>query len=915
MTRRNKRSRREESDDEESHSFPAELLTTVDDSLWSSPTKAQRSVRPQKRVPKVVFGRTSGEKGGIKAGAEVTYEPQEAVEGQEGFGGPIEDDSPPLPGLEDLDPVDADFEDYGDAVASHVAGYYHLQSSLFVVQGWDSTRSRTTDAWYHLRYQSSSEDEMDTGCSCPKGLNKELCVHRRYFKEYEVDSLLPEGLEGEDGQAAAAVLFLRRVVGSHRIQSLFSTKSMSSSELKGRAIVSNEVSRKGSVWRCSKDPGLVSCFHISKAQEAYPEVSGDLTELDDLVDSSSFSLSVGDLARGPGTTVSYLPVHPPLWCRLPSDPILYPDPPPVRFPPGGVFRLERDSTCSCASGRTAFDPDGVIKVRTSKLYTILGLYMVEIQTQPCPVCPSPRKKAIGPDLRSYGVFNFNNSVLVSHELLDEYTSSFTSSETPFTAWYTQLSRRYTLTGSQFMGDDLFRAVWFAYISLQRFEDDMTCSACGPSPDTVIWDGITLAFGRKHLRGTLRPPTTTVPESVVRPNVVSRPRQQLIIDRTLRKNIRLTTQPPSKDALVDDPGGKFTETQLRRHALVVKEPLERVESVGSELGAKCEALGRVYLANYGKVPFASGKVPVPAVKSLLIQIAAEESVLQLVNYAALVKLREFLVKPIADAAFNLMPIPAFYKAVTQNAAPLDDLVAIMRWVEENARRVFTELIVEGTLPDADPASISTDMRDVQAEISVSQTGCCYSMPIVRHRPIYSRLAWEMKKKEPSGQRGDRCGKYYTQYGERRLTGGIMVCWCSHSICYGFHCIPQSEGRDDVFSAMVTRWKVAPKRVVYDFACALGPYCLLREPMFFANTFFAIDIFHASGHTKCSPAAFLSEYMNVDTRLEYINSSAAECGNGALRRIRKSVSYMGQERAIIYTKVFLSVWNRMKMLRLD
>lgn len=186
-------------------------------------------------------------------------------------------------------------------------------------------------------------------------------------------------------------------------------------------------------------------------------------------------------------------------------------------------------------------------------------------------------------------------------------------------------------------------------------------------------------------------------------------------------------------------------------------------------------------------------------------------------------------------------------------------------------------------------------------------------------MYPRIPGDGQKdkkdqSQGNGPRGDRCGKYYEHYTERGLTGGIMVCWCTHSICYGFHCIPASEGRDDVFSAMVSRWEEAPKRVVYDFACALGPYCMLREPQFFANTFFAVDHFHATGHTKCSPAAFLSEYVNVDPRLATINSSAAECGNGALRRIRKSVSYMGQERAIIYTKVFLSMWNRLKILRM-
>jgi hypothetical protein len=188
-----------------------------------------------------------------------------------------------------------------------------------------------------------------------------------------------------------------------------------------------------------------------------------------------------------------------------------------------------------------------------------------------------------------------------------------------------------------------------------------------------------------------------------------------------------------------------------------------------------------------------------------------------------------------------------------------------------------------------------------------------MPQIRIRPRYPKLRTDQQQ-DKSGKRGDRCGKYFALYGQKRLTGGIMVMWCTHSICYGFHTISANEGRDDVFSAILTHWPKAPKRIVYDFACALGPYCLLREPDFFADTFFAIDHFHSTGHSKCSPAAFLSEYANVDPRLAQINSSAAECGNGGLNRIRKAVSYMSQDRAIIFTKVFLSIWNRLRIRRM-
>lgn len=205
----------------------------------------------------------------------------------------------------------------------------------------------------------------------------------------------------------------------------------------------------------------------------------------------------------------------------------------------------------------------------------------------------------------------------------------------------------------------------------------------------------------------------------------------------------------------------------------------------------------------------------------------------------------------------------------------------------------------------------------ATSSLSQTGSYYSLPVRRHRPLYPKIRGDGQKDQKAQQeelKGEGCRKYYEQYVQRGLTGGIMVCWCTHSICYGFHCIPTSEGRDDVFSALVTRWPKAPKRVIYDYACALGPYCMLREPQFFANTFFHVDHFHASGHVKCSPAASFSEYVNVDPSLANTNSSAAECANSGLKRIRKSTSYMTQERAIIYTKIFLSIWNRGKKLRM-
>jgi hypothetical protein len=188
-----------------------------------------------------------------------------------------------------------------------------------------------------------------------------------------------------------------------------------------------------------------------------------------------------------------------------------------------------------------------------------------------------------------------------------------------------------------------------------------------------------------------------------------------------------------------------------------------------------------------------------------------------------------------------------------------------------------------------------------------------MPQLRHRPAYPRLRHDQGKEAEGSkdQKRGQCSKYYSQYGKNNLTGGIMCVWCTHSICYGFHCIPKGEGRNDVFSALYTRWETAPKRVIYDFACALGPNCLTREPEFFLDTEFRIDTFHAKDHTKCAPATFLATYAATNPELISINTSAGECGNSGLLWIRKSVSYMSQDRAIIYTHVYLALWNRLRI----
>lgn len=177
--------------------------------------------------------------------------------------------------------------------------------------------------------------------------------------------------------------------------------------------------------------------------------------------------------------------------------------------------------------------------RACIIYTLTGALDSRIELQSCTCCDPGRRRYIGPDARELGVFNFNNRILFTHDLLEEYMSAYTTSETPFTAYVTELSRRYINYESSkpFVSEEMFRAVWFTFVQLIHLEEDMICPTCGPSPEDVIWDGVTLAFSRKHLLSSLKPPTTLSVSSPIRMKAYYDPRQQFLPDLKLRRMVR------------------------------------------------------------------------------------------------------------------------------------------------------------------------------------------------------------------------------------------------------------------------------------------------------------------------------------------------------------------------------------------
>ncbi|KAI0766818.1 hypothetical protein BD413DRAFT_455148, partial [Trametes elegans] len=206
--------------------------------------------------------------------------------------------------------------------------------------------------------------------------------------------------------------------------------------------------------------------------------------------------------------ISHLRVRPPRWCALPNEDIPRAPPPPEA---GSHLCLDALSRCACGARiQTEGRPDPPpFSVQPATIFGLTTATPVTIEVLPCAVCHHHRR-FIGPELGALAVLNWNNTFLFTHELLNGYTNAFTASETPFAAFCLTIRRQYEdrCPGLSFCSDETFVRAWFAFVKLQDLDSGMMCPTCGPSPSTVIADGVSLATHASKLTSTVQPPTFT-----------------------------------------------------------------------------------------------------------------------------------------------------------------------------------------------------------------------------------------------------------------------------------------------------------------------------------------------------------------------------------------------------------------------
>jgi hypothetical protein len=185
---------------------------------------------------------------------------------------------------------------------------------------------------------------------------------------------------------------------------------------------------------------------------------------------------------------------------------------------------------------------------------------------------------------------------------------------------------------------------------------------------------------------------------------------------------------------------------------------------------------------------------------------------------------------------------------------------------------------------------------------------------RYRGHYQKATASEKTKEPIASKTKEpadptgCNKGAPKH--VWLLPGLMLFFCIHGICLGWHVMEDPESPRSVFDVLFLLLDKAPLVVIYDNACSLMDYCLNREAAYFQHTRFLIDRLHVHNHVGCSSGYSIQAYAQYAT----INSQAAEQSNSKIQRIFKQASFMLPRNFAGYLRSYMTKFNAEKVRKM-
>ena len=478
------------------------------------------------------------------------------------------------------------------------------------------------------------------------------------------------------------------------------------------------------------------------------------------------------------------------------------------------------------------------------------------------------------------LFNLDNHHLFYYDMLFHYLHIMIEGRNPLAAFQRSLCRNHdNLDISKTLSLKLLRAAWYSFSRLLdlHFGEIFQCAICKHLPDVVVCDGTSLGFRKDFL-------PTILCEPVIKslPVIHGSMHNDRVFIRTVQgRRLLLQYSGYSKD----------------RKKLTAPKPLTTNEfkSLVTIIQKDSSALAKIIISFSKSIPYTA-----PAsYAELLSELARNSPVCGSFQYCNNKKLLEILKCVQRDQICLADSSNHFELGILQQYVPL--LASFLsRCCREN----------ENHIPSLVQALIGDIIERMIAPNTMPQPSSSHYLP-----PQEDSLSFFPNLPALVGEgnyaadhcttkcTSDECHKYPGFHPV--LTPGIFTIYCHHGICYGFQVMDSHESPCYPFKIFRSRFKSAPKLIIYDNACKLHQYCLNREPAFFSHTQFSVDRFHWKGHVGCSSGYNLAIYKSALTNT--INSQVNEQANAGLQHIKSQVAYMSHANFMHTVSLFLAIKN--------
>jgi len=542
-----------------------------------------------------------------------------------------------------------------------------------------------------------------------------------------------------------------------------------------------------------------------------------------------------------------------------------------------------DLPCECGSCWSNADPVEMKWVQEDKgvLLAPTTARQVQVYYRQCSSCllhclyiRCTRCKRLLYTGEQHAVFNHSHKYLMCHEVGLHFWSLFTRQRLTFRGHYEQLKVYYELSGSEELlpSRNTHRVMLLNFLNCLEvpYEQLFCCPICQDTPEVVICDCKEMGIQRVHARPCDRPvdPELTAAEAVVFADAVP------IGYPKVRSGLWKWAN-----------GADLTEAEAEDLAVAAEKYEKEVYQVLTYMAGReqpvrdwCKADRGVYSGFFKRV-----SISYPAASVVNITEASTSmlhGILQ--GQQVTLALRQMLEETFP--ALHILCAEAGLSEVPESFRPLLQRIVQKATALRECQDVFGDV--------TDPA-----IEDSHVYMP--------SFPLQRLLARYPTLENKRAKE------GNTCGK--SSGSHNIFTPGVCLCFCGHSVCLGFKLLVRSEGPSTIFELVATRFKMAPRWIIYDNACNAHNFCIKRLPRFFSNTRFFVDRLHWFNHSGCGRGYCLNDLKQdiqvaPGVTLKELNTQICEQCNSRLENIRTQVAYAKHDNAMAFLKFFLAMTNK-------